>query len=84
MNLSDGQTGKQSKDLVSEWKTKYFLTREGFFERFNELVKEGKTKKEAYYQVENEREELCKPCLFSNWRSFERVLYRDIKKEMEK
>lgn len=69
--------------MESDWKTKYFLTREGFFERFNEIVKTGKTKKAAYEQCESERMDHCKPCMYAGWHSFKFVMYSKIKKEMK-
>ena len=52
------------------------MTKEGFMELFWEQVASGMTYRKAYEEVEHEHESVFRKRRYSNFESFERVLYR--------
>lgn len=50
-------------------------SKDGYFERFYEIVSEGKTHREAFEQLEYERGRIGLPVLYSCIQSFHKGLY---------
>ena len=72
------------KNLELDMRTKYFLTREGFFERIYQLMNDGKSIKESYEIAEDDYEDVVGERKYNGYDSFRSAFFHFEKSEKSK